>query len=129
MDDLSVRIVEPEVGYERRAIGNPAATGRARLARSGINSRPRDRRTVARREHCRGVLLLAGFLLVAYAPFARLLDHPETLSEIGGDRSIILAGAGVVLILAVCGEHLLTEYSRLVRLTATVRRPRRSSGQ
>jgi len=127
MDELPVRIVEPGVDYERRPFGNPAAAGRAGLARSGLTRCLR--RAVARYDRGRSLLLLAGLLLVAYAPLARILDHTETLMEAGSDCSINLAGAGVVLILAVFGENLLAEYSRLVRLTAIVRRPRRSSGR
>jgi len=127
MDELPVRIVEPEVDCERRPFGNPAAAGRAGLARSGLTRCLR--RAVARCNHGRSLLLLAGLLLVVYALFARILDHPETLRAVSSDCSTNLAGAGVVLILAVLGENLLTEYSRLVRLTATARRPRRSSGR
>jgi len=127
MDELPLRIVEPGVDYERRPSGDPAAAGRAGLARSGLTRCLR--RAVARCDRGRSLLLLAGLLLVGYTPFARILDHPATLRELGGDCSINLAGAGVVLILAVLGENLLTEYSRLVRLTVTARRPRRSSGR
>jgi len=127
MEELPVRSVEPGVDRERRPFGNPSAAGRARLARSRLVRRLR--RAVARRDDGRSLLLLAGFLLVAYAPLVRILDHPETLSDTVCDHSTIAAGAGVVLILAVLGEHLLSEYSRLVRLTATARRPRRLCGR
>jgi len=129
MDELSVRITEPQAGCGRRPLGDAAPAGRPRLAKSRSKNRLRSHCEVTPREHCRSLLLLAGFLLVAYAPFARILDHSKTLREIGCDHSTILAGAGVVLILAVLGEHLLIEYSRLARLTATGRRPQRSSGR
>jgi hypothetical protein len=65
-------------------------------------------------------LLLAAFVLVAFAPFAWMVGHPQALCAIVGDHGAMLAGVGALLIVVVFGEHLLIEYSRLARLSDAI---------
>jgi hypothetical protein len=87
-------------------IGDPAAASRPR----GLSFCSRK---LIRRKHLQGLLLLGGLLLVVYPPLVRIVGWPNAV----GDYFPIVTGAGVLLILLVLGAHLLTEYSRLVRLS------------
>jgi hypothetical protein len=146
MEELSIRTAERQAGYERQAIRDYASGGRAHIARLHSRGGPRRRpRSVPRPERLCGLLLLAALVLVAFAPFAWMVGRLFALCAIVGDHRAMLAGIGAMMTLVMIGEHLLIEYSRLARLseafsaeapleklplavTATARRPRRSSG-